>query len=66
MSEAHIKFFGVQTMVQKSKVGNYKCQNLVNHRRNMIALTTLYFINEIRDEGYETGYFQKGVGTILD
>lgn len=64
MSEVHIKYLTVT--LARSKLSHLTCPKLRSHMDDLLCLATLTFINDVRSDGFENGYFKPGTLRLID
>lgn len=64
MSEVHIKYLTVT--IARSRLSHLSCPRLRSHMDDLLLLATLTFINDVRADGFESGYFRPGSLRLID
>lgn len=64
MAQGHIKY--VTFNIFKSKLGQFQDVNLRKHMINLCVLCGLCFLQDMKTNGYDTGYFKKGDNSLIE
>jgi hypothetical protein len=53
-------------VIARSKLAHLSCPKLRQHLDDLLCLAALTFVNDVRSEGFESGYFGSGSIRLID